>query len=614
MTKKIFIISTILILAIVTLLIVVFSCTVSDDFEVTDFDVESVYSRMETLTSKPYYGRLTGSQENNIVLTYIENEFRNMGIESAGIDDTYYQPFSTIVAKIDPSSKFIISTNTQNVKKEFVLYQDYNLLTAMNAGGIDFFGELLFVKDKLYSTEAQMLKDRVIVIEAKELSAEHIDYVLQNGGKGIFCCADYENEGRQKKFELQKHLDISGKTGATIAAGYISNETYTYLQTILDDINEDKEEAASIINNVRIEAQIEYPVVDTANILGKIEGRSGDNEVLIIAANIDGAGWGVDGEYFEGAVRNASGISMLLEIARTISSQDSLPYQTVVFIGLNGQQQDFAGSKYYVNNPAYPLDKTSIIHIGAIGVETNNGLLIASDKSDDMVLRDIIAERSQSNGLAASKSVSDLCAISSFSEKGVAAVTLNDVNVTQNVYSDQVGLVDKSYLDNASKVLLDYIRTEVFLDQQTDSQSAWGKFTAVVGKPFAFIKNTLNSGTDTIQAVGENSSILRSAVLKSVTLLISALLLSIIIGIISGLLSGYRAKGKSLRSLGPILGLSIPDVLIILLGWRISRYYAMYLTRIGGNPACKQLYYAFDCCCNTAHHLHLEDYLYCGTG
>ena len=67
-----------------------------------------------------------------------------MAIHRAGIDDTYYQNFSTIEAENEYELHICNLFNSQDAKKELILYQDYNLLTSMNAGGIDFFGELTF--------------------------------------------------------------------------------------------------------------------------------------------------------------------------------------------------------------------------------------------------------------------------------------------------------------------------------------------------------------------------------------------------------------------------------------------------------------------------------------
>ena len=486
--KSRLILSVVLLLLITAILVVVFSKPQKGFLDSKTFDVDNIYSRIETITDEPYYGRLTGSTENKKLLEYVEAEFKALGIKPAGVNNTYYQPFSTIIADTDTNPLFVIPADNNKTKKELSLYVDYNLITSINGGGIDFSGDLLLIGKDLFSTEADLIKDKVVIIEADELSEMQIDYIIECGGKGVFCCADYENEGRLKRFEQQKMLSVSGKTGKAVAAGYISIETYEYLRSYSNDISLSDDNANKIISNVRIKADIKYPIVQTANILGKIEGKSGNGKVLIISANIDGAGWGTHGEYFEGALRSASGIATLLEAARVISSQDSLPYQTIVFIGFNAQEQDFAGSKYYAANPIFPLADTTLIHLEAVGTETTNGLLVSSDESDEMILRNAIIASSEKNGLLVSRSVAGNCAITPFADKSIETAMLSDVNVTRNTYEDKVGLIDKNYLVNASLVLLDYIKAEYYPTSETSSLSAWEKFVTIIRSPIELIK------------------------------------------------------------------------------------------------------------------------------
>ncbi len=575
--KRCVLISVVLLLFAAAVLAVIFSKPQEDTFDFSVLDVDNIHSKIETITDEPYFGRLTGSKENNELLEYIKEEFEALGLKPAGVGDTYYQPLSLIVPKTENDPVFNLMSENNKVIRELSLYKDYNLISSMNGGGIDFEGDLLFVKDKLFSIEPGLIKDKVVVIEAEELSSSEIGYVIENKGKGIFCCADFENEGRQRKYEQQKSLSMSGKTGEAIAAGYISAEAYEYLLSYFHDINGEKEQTTNIISKVTIKADINYPIVETANILGKIEGSSDSEKVLIISANIDGAGWGLNGDYFEGAARNASGLSMLLETARIIASQDSLPYQTIVFMGLNGQEEDFSGSNYYVNNPLFSLENSKIVHLEAVGVQTANGLLVASDKQDDMVLRDSIIDKSVDKGLLVRKSVAGACAVSPFAEAGVSAVILYDTNITYNVYADTIEIIDNDYLENASLVLLNYVESNAYLNMGEGSLSGWDKFIAVVSSPIRFVKNIFSASTDTASSISENGSVLRTSVYNSLQLLISSLLLSIIVGITSGLYSGYRNKRKRLGSLGPLVWLSVPDVLIILLGWKISTLYGMNL-------------------------------------
>ena len=59
-----------------------------------------------------------------------------------------------------------------------------------------------------------------------------------------------------------------------------------------------------------------------------------------------------------GADDNASGTSMVLEMARRLGARrDPLP-RRVVFMAFSGEERGLLGSRYYVDHPLIPLDET----------------------------------------------------------------------------------------------------------------------------------------------------------------------------------------------------------------------------------------------------------------
>ena len=59
-----------------------------------------------------------------------------------------------------------------------------------------------------------------------------------------------------------------------------------------------------------------------------------------------------------GADDNASGTSMVLELARRLAARrDPLP-RRVVFMAFSGEERGLLGSRYYVEHPLIPLDET----------------------------------------------------------------------------------------------------------------------------------------------------------------------------------------------------------------------------------------------------------------
>ena len=100
---------------------------------------------------------------------------------------------------------------------------------------------------------------------------------------------------------------------------------------------------------------------NTQNVLGFIEGREKD-EVIILGAHYDHSGK-MDSTYLPGADDNASGVSALLEIAEAFKQAEKegyIPEKNVLFAFWGGEELGLLGSRKYVQNPAFSLDKTQL--------------------------------------------------------------------------------------------------------------------------------------------------------------------------------------------------------------------------------------------------------------
>ncbi|MDQ3748427.1 MAG: M20/M25/M40 family metallo-hydrolase [Acidobacteriota bacterium] len=115
---------------------------------------------------------------------------------------------------------------------------------------------------------------------------------------------------------------------------------------------------------------------DAYNVVGILEGTDErlKNEAIIIGAHYDHLGRGGSGslaanskEIHYGADDNASGVSAMLELARQFSKEKKNK-RTIIFIAFGGEEEGLLGSKFYVNNPAFPINKTvAMINMDMVG-------------------------------------------------------------------------------------------------------------------------------------------------------------------------------------------------------------------------------------------------------
>ena len=99
------------------------------------------------------------------------------------------------------------------------------------------------------------------------------------------------------------------------------------------------------------------------NIAGMVEGSDSElkDNYIIISAHYDHLGIGppVNGDsVYNGALDNAIGVSVLLELAKSFSELNTSPKMSIIFLALTGEEKGLLGSQYYTDNPLVPLYKT----------------------------------------------------------------------------------------------------------------------------------------------------------------------------------------------------------------------------------------------------------------
>jgi aminopeptidase YwaD len=124
---------------------------------------------------------------------------------------------------------------------------------------------------------------------------------------------------------------------------------------------------------------------DAYNVIGILEGTDAvlKNEAIIIGAHYDHLGKGGQGslavnstEIHHGADDNASGTAALLELARQFAKEKKNK-RTIIFIAFGGEEEGLLGSKFYVNNPIFLLEKTvAMINMDMVGRLTEDKLTV----------------------------------------------------------------------------------------------------------------------------------------------------------------------------------------------------------------------------------------------
>ena len=118
---------------------------------------------------------------------------------------------------------------------------------------------------------------------------------------------------------------------------------------------------------VRIRGSLRSKVrdIESRNVAAIIPGSDPalGSQAVIFSAHWDHLGIGptVNGDsIYNGAVDNATGCAMLLEIARLWASLEPKPRRSALFLAVTGEEGGLRGSEYYAQHPLAPLGKTAV--------------------------------------------------------------------------------------------------------------------------------------------------------------------------------------------------------------------------------------------------------------
>lgn len=133
------------------------------------------------------------------------------------------------------------------------------------------------------------------------------------------------------------------------------------LEQLKSRIDKSREPHSRILTgiSVKLENEAQIRLVRSRNVLGFIEGSDPDlkAEVVVIGAHLDHLGR--KGDYiFNGADDNGSGSVAVMEIAEAFARNRVKPKRSLLFALWTGEESGLLGSRYYVRNPFFPIQKT----------------------------------------------------------------------------------------------------------------------------------------------------------------------------------------------------------------------------------------------------------------
>lgn len=322
---------------------------------------------VQYLASDELEGREAGTKGEKLAADYIMGKFQNAGLVPYGDSVSYLQKFPFAAMPV------LGAKNSLQVgRKQFKQGNDWFPMAYCDTGIV--FSKLVKAG---YGIEAPQLgrndyegvdvKDRVaaISISSPDGVHPHSRYIEHN--------------------DLRKRAELAISKGAIAVLFYNDNKDTESPEFRLSE----KVQALSVPvlflkgglheglivdgNPVVISTDIVREQRTGMNVVGFLD--NGKENVVVIGAHFDHLGYGEEGSLHRGeraihngADDNASGIAVMLQLARDLRELDEARANDYLFIAFSGEEKGLYGSNWWTKHPTVPIEKlTYMINLDMVG-------------------------------------------------------------------------------------------------------------------------------------------------------------------------------------------------------------------------------------------------------
>lgn len=338
-----------------------------------------------------YKGRLTGTPEYQECAEWLAGEFSKWSITPAGDNGSWFQWFNVPYTLVGNECGVTLH---MPVKEGGEITKKYRYITEFmpgsTSGNGEVTGEVIYAGYGISAPEIGYDDYAGIDVKGKIIMIEREAPVSPGAGAEKFN-PWYKYSFHQTKLEnAVKH----GAIGMLYNYGPIANpnnaydEKFIYVHigdSVCKDIfagtGNDHDVIVKKINSslkpysfstgkiVTIKMSTRhFPEGKGSNVIGIIRGSDPElsKEAIIIGAHLDHLGKCY--EIIPGANDNASAVAVMMGIARALGQSNIKLKRSVVFISFGAEEQALLGSRAYVANPVFPLEKSIFLNMDGVGI------------------------------------------------------------------------------------------------------------------------------------------------------------------------------------------------------------------------------------------------------
>lgn len=366
--------------------------------QMTEISGDRIRAHVKFLASDLLEGRGTGERGGDIATEYVATQFALIGAKPAGDNGTYFQNVPLVGVTTQSNARLVVGGAPLRWLDEFVG------VTQQQTTSADFDGDAIFVGHGITAPEYQWddykgvdVKGKILVMftneppstDPKFFDGKALTYygrwtykyeeALRKGAVACILIHTTPTAGygwdvvRNSWGREDPQVKLAPGASALAMAGWISQAAGERLAGMVGKTVDqllklaDSRDFHPLPLGFRISGSFPAKVrqIKTQNVVARIDGADPQlkSQVVIFSSHWDhlGIGPAVNGDkIYNGAVDNATGCAILIEIARAWASLPQKPRRSAIFLSVTAEEGGLRGSQFYGMHPEVPANQTAL--------------------------------------------------------------------------------------------------------------------------------------------------------------------------------------------------------------------------------------------------------------
>jgi Zn-dependent M28 family amino/carboxypeptidase len=370
--------------------------------QLQDVTASRIKAHVKFLSSDLLEGRGVGTRGGDLAADYIASMFAVAGAQPAGENGTYFQQVPLVGVKTGGDSTLSVTGKGKPV--DFKWQDEWVGSTFRQQPRQNFDAEMVFVGHGIVAPEENWndfkdvdVRGKIIVLFTNEPQPDNpevfkgktltyygrwvykYEQAARMGALGALIVHTTPTAGygwqvvRNSWSKEDPQVKVEPNQYALAFAGWVTQDAGDKLFGLTGHSVDELMKAADFRDfrpiplglHLRGRLNAEIRQIQTKNVVAMIPGSDPKlkNEYVMYTAHWDhlGIGVAVNGDtIYNGAIDNATGCGIILEIARAWGSLEQKPRRSALFLAVTAEEAGLRGAEYYAKRPLYPLGKTAI--------------------------------------------------------------------------------------------------------------------------------------------------------------------------------------------------------------------------------------------------------------